>query len=156
MFPLSSYLEASKTLLAVLVTALAVSALAYFLHTWSVARIEAHNAQALDDQKEALNGQCQKDKLITEETSREYQTQVADLRTQLAIVKRVQPNRCVPTVARPASGRDANADHPGLPGADGVFTDDLYDFAADAEEVGLRLDACQAFIKKTWTSREAK
>ena len=156
MFPLSNYLEASKTLLAVIVTALVVGLLAYFLHTWSVARIEASNADALEDQKEALNGQCQKDKQITEETSHAYQTQLTALRDQLAAVKRLQPNRCIPTVAKPAFGYDAAPPHPGFPRADGVFTDDLYDFAADAEQVGLQLDACQGFVKKVWSSREGK
>lgn len=150
---LQPYAGMIKTGFTVVVTAAVVGLTAWVLHDWSMGRADARHAKALETQKETLNGECQKDKHLTEETSRAYQNQLSDLRSQLATVKRVQPNRCVPTITRAASGRDDATANPQLPYPHGVFTDDLYDFAADAEQIGRQLDACQGFIQKTWESR---
>ena len=115
-----------------------------------VAKLKDQKADALAAQAETLNAACAKDKQITTETSHGYQVQLADLADELTRIKRVQPNRCIPTVTRSAAGRDATPAHQELPRPDGVFTDDLYDFAADAEQVGRQLDACQGFITTVW------
>lgn len=155
MLPLSSLLDSGKTILTVGITAALVGLSAWALHSWSVSRLEARQKTELAGLQTTLQNQCQKDKQITEEASREYQNQLTDLRGQLATVKRVQPNRCISTPTRPASGRDGAATNAQLPHPDGVFTDDLFDFAADAEQVGRQLDACQSFIKKAWESRDS-
>lgn len=159
MLPLSNLIEKfpvlayGKTILTVVVTAGLVGFAAYALHDWSVTRLENQQTAALAAQKETLTNECRKDKQITLETSHGLQTQLADLRVQLAAVKRMQPNRCIPTVARSASGHDDATANPQLPVPHGVFTDDLYDFAADAEQVGRQLDACQGFITRTWEAK---
>lgn len=137
-------------------TTIVVSLSAWALHGWSMARAEVRHAQDLSDLRTVMTAQCEKDKQITNEVSNAYQTQLTDLRQQLATVKRVQPNRCVPTIAGSASGRDATAPNTQLPQPDGVYSDTLYDFAADAEQVGRQLDACQNFIHQVWEERATK
>lgn len=156
MLPLPSLLKYWHIILTALVTALVVGLAGWAYHAWSVGRLNASHAAALANQQTALQDECQKDKLITQEISHDYQNQLSDLRQQLAAIKRVQPNRCVPTTPRPASGRDDAKGNPQFSDAHGVFTDDLYDFAFDAEQVGRQLDACQGFISATWEAREQK
>lgn len=156
MLLLPNLLKYWQIILTALVTALVVGLVGWTYHGWSVGRLNARHEAALVSQQTALQGECQKDKLITQEISNDYQNQLSDLRQQLAAIKRVQPNRCVPTASRPASRRDDAKGNPQLSDAHGVFTDDLYDFAFDAEQVGRQLDACQGFINATWEAREQK
>jgi len=141
-------------LLGVVIGAVVTYAIMADIQASRIADLDAAHAKAIKDQETALNDQCAKNKQLTTEVSNDYQSQLTDLRRQLAAVKRVQPNRCiVPTPAKPTGGRDAAAANQELPHTDGVYTDDLFDFAADAEQVGRQLDACQSFITKTWQAR---
>lgn len=133
--------------------AVITSTLAWQLHSWDVRRIEAKQVEALAAQAVTLNAECSKDKQITTETSHELQTQLADARGQLAAAKRVQQNRCVPTLARATAGHDAAPGNPELHQPDGLYADSLLDFAYDAEVVGRQLDSCQSFITKTWKAK---
>lgn len=112
-------------------------------------RAAADEERALDGQAQGLRAQCDEEKRVTQEVSHEYQTNVADLRRQLAELKRVRAPAaaCVP-VAGAAGGRNAatGAGQPADP--DGVRADWLYDFAAEAEEYRLRLMGCQSFVNK--------
>lgn len=141
MFPLS---DAIKTGLTVAGTA----GVCFALHVLVAGYTEAkYNAQ-LKAQAFAISTQCEQSKQITEEASRDYQNKLATLNDELDRVKRLHANRCIPTVAKPTIGYNAAAGNEQLFGADGVFTDDLYDFARDAEQVGRQLDSCQLFINK--------
>lgn len=146
-------LENGKTLFAVGVTALVVGLSAWAYHAWAISHLEARQAAALQQQKETLTGECRKDKQITEETSRDLQTQMSDLRGQLDRAKRLRPNRCIPIIAGGPAGHDGTAPDPQLPDPHGVASDDLLDYAYAAEQIGRQLDACQGFIRRVWKER---
>ena len=81
----------------------------------------------------------------------DYYDQLGAIDRQLAAAKRVQPQRCVCPISKPAStsARDARAGTDGeLHSPDGVTVESLYDFAGDAERVRQQLLACQAWVKK--------
>jgi hypothetical protein len=90
--------------------------------------------------------QCAADKQITTEVSRDYQNNLAALRTRLA-AHRMQPDRCI-SVAGAAAGHDATAGAAVDAGSHGVSSGALIEFAGDAEEYRLRLIACQRFVRK--------
>lgn len=99
-----------------------------------------------------LRGECIDNQKITEGVSNEYQTEIANLNRRVAALKRMRAANCNVQLADAAGGGNAETGslvyrHDGIP------VDSLIDYAASAEEVGLRLDACQAFIQKTWAAR---
>lgn len=107
---------------------------------------------ALTRQAAGLQAQCSAEKRITQEVSHDYQDKIAGLRRQLADLKRVRPSMCVTvTGADAATGRDAAAGGGQPAGPDGVRSEFLYDFAAEAEEYRLRLIACQDFVRRAAT-----
>jgi hypothetical protein len=126
----------------------------FLLHSFIVNGIKARHASELKTQQEALNKQCDDDKALTMEISNGLQQKNRNLAAQLGRLKRLQPNRCVvPAPSKPPGGHDAAPGNTELSGQHGVTAGALYDFAADAEQTGLKLDACQSFILKTWKSR---
>ena len=126
----------------------------FLLHSFIVNGIQAKHALELKSQETALNKQCDDDKALTMEISNGLQQKNRNLATQLDRLKRVQPERCVvPAPSKPPGGHDAAPGDTELSGQHGVTAGALYDFAADAEQTGLKLDACQSFILKTWESR---
>lgn len=128
--------------------------LAWELHKGSVATLELKHEKALESQKDTLNAECNKDKQIAMEVSNETQEALARVRKQLDAVKRVQPNRCVPTPARPAGGADAAEADAKLRQQNGVYSDTLYDFAGEVEqEAGTPLDKLQQFVCRVWKDR---
>jgi len=141
-----------STLITGAVGAAACAAL-WLLWSLDVAQLELDHKNALAAQKQSLTEQCEKDKAITKEVSDELQTQLDDVRSQLARAKRMQPNRCVPVLADPAKRDDATANDAQLHHTDGVYSDALLDFAYDAEVVGRQLDACQSFVTKVWSRK---
>lgn len=123
--------------------------LAWELHAGAVARLEAKHQTALTAQKDVLEKECAKDKQLTMEVSNETQARLTDLRKQLDAVKRVQPNRCVPTVARPTGGADAAKADQELRQQNGVYSDTLFDFAGEAEhDAGIPVDELQQYVCK--------
>lgn len=146
-------LENGKTILTVVITALVVGVGAWGLHSWAMKRADARMEAALASQKEVLVGECRKDKQTTEETSRDLQNQMSDLLGQLDRARRVQPNRCVPAVAKRAGGYDGSPQNQELPVGNGIYSDYLLDFAYRAEQVGRQLDSCQGFIRRVWKGR---
>lgn len=137
-----------KWIASVVAAATLTGYLAWNLHSWDVERINTKHEKALVAQAKALDDKCTADKQITTEVTNEQLRQIAGLNDQLAALKRVRPNRCVAVV--PGSARDghAAAQDEKLPHAHGLFTDDLYQFAYDAEEVGIQLDSCQDYIRR--------
>lgn len=124
------------------------------LHNVVVTAIELKHQSDLTKQAEALNEQCNKDKQLTMEVSNETQSRLADLQRQLAAVKRVQPNRCVPIASHPTGGNDADQADTKLRQQNGVYSDTLYDFAGEAEQdSGIPLDNLQQFVCKLYASR---
>jgi hypothetical protein len=123
-------------------------------------RVELKNREAISKAITSANNaavkSCQDAQLITQEVSRDYQNAVADLRGKLADAKRLRPNSCIEVYsALAASRRNAASLAAKLPREDagiaqkrGVNSDDLLDFAGDAEEARLRLIACQDFNRK--------
>lgn len=131
--------------------AVPIALIAFALHNWRVDVINAAHARQIEQVKaEAVKGWEDAQK-ITYEVSNDYQKQLADLRRRLD-ARRMQPHVCVPVAPANPGGRDA-ATGAGPVRADGVDSQALLDFAAEAEGYRLRLSACQDFIRKTWASR---
>lgn len=103
----------------------------------------------LKAQEKAIVAQCEADKKLTSEVSNGYQQKIAVLNRRLGELKRMHQSVCVP-VAGTAGGRDATQGAGELPRQNGIDAGSLYDYGSDAEQVGLRLDACQEFIRKVW------
>jgi hypothetical protein len=134
--------------------AILTAGVAFLLHSFIVNGIKVEHALDLKNQALALNQQCDDDKALTREVSNGLQQKNRNLSAQLDRLKRVQPDRCiVPAPSKPPGRHDAAPPDPELSGQNGVTAGALYDFAADAEQTGLKLDACQSFILKTWQSR---
>jgi hypothetical protein len=133
--------------------AVAAFALSWLLHTVDVNRIDKNWQEKLDTQKAETEAACLKDKKLTEENSREYQSKLSDLAGKLAAVKRVQPARCVVPVAGKAGGGDATAPANVNAGLDGVGTDSLFSFAGECEQYRIQVITLQDFINKVWTSK---
>lgn len=124
-------------------------------HAWALERAEVRHQKELASYAEQLRAECARDKQITENVSREYQNTIANLSSRVAALKRVQPKTCVPvSTPEPSTGRDSAPGNAGLPKPYGVTTDALYDFAADAERVGLKFDACRNFIAEVWQAKQ--
>jgi hypothetical protein len=136
------------------IVAVVVGALALGLHTLDVYRIEAKHAAALKSQQATLEKRCEDEKKITEEVMYDLQQKVSSLNARVIASKRLRPATCVPVALDAARLDHGKTDDAGLSRQDaksfGLSSDALIDFAADAESVGLRLDACQDFIRKTW------
>ncbi len=125
----------------------------YGVHKVTMIFVDAAHKQELETQRTALIEQCEKDKEITNEVSTTYQGKIAALNAQLRNLKRLRERTvCIP-VANSSGGRDAATSDTKHVGENGITTDALYDYAAECEEYSLRLDSCQAFINKTWSSR---
>ena len=152
---LVSLLKYWQPIVAAILSAAFVAVVGFVLHDVSMSRATAKYKNDLQAAQESLKADCQKDKQITTEVSHDYQTQIAGLHDQLAAAKRLRPSACIAVrPAQPAAGRDAAPVDGELsnPYA-GVNSDDLLDFAFDAEEVGRRLDACQSFIRKVYDAK---
>lgn len=136
------------------IVAIATAAIAFGLHSLSVSWIEVKHEKQLTAQAASLKKECDAEKKITEEVSYELQNKISDLDRRANEFKRLRPD-CIPIITHAASrDNDAKGDA-GFSGSnEGVNSEALFDFAADAERVGLQLDACQGFIKKTWALKE--
>lgn len=123
-------------------------AVCFMLHKIDLMVVNAAHARDLATQAGRIETICQQAQTITAEVSNDYQNQLSALNKRLADLKRMQ--HCVPVFHPPgaAAGHDAAAGDGKLPGPDGVPSDVLYDFAADAEKVRLQLLACQSFVRK--------
>ena len=139
-----------KTILGAVATAL----LAYLLHALDVGRLEAKERHDLAAQADALTHQCKQEKAITEGVSRDYQTKLGDLGSQLDALRLREPTRCVAVSASGSSGRRDAASGQSKPARAnaGITSDALYGFAGDAEKDRLQLIACQSFITQTWAA----
>lgn len=136
--------------IAVVVTAV----VALGLHSLSINRIERTQEKALADLQIKIEERCEAEKKLTEGIAHDLQSKVSDLNSRVANLKRLRPSNCVPITPDAARVRNEKTGDAGLPrsngGALGIESDALFDFARDAEEVGLQLDACQDFIEKAW------
>lgn len=127
--------------------------LCWALHNIQISRLEKKYRQALITQAVTLKAECDKEKQLTMEVSNDLQDKLADLRDQLDNAKRVQPNRCVPVAAGSSRRPDVFTQNAQLSDANGVYSDDLLDFAAECEQTGRQLDGLQGFVKKVWQTR---
>lgn len=105
--------------------------------------------RALRAQESNLIAQCEKDKAITTEASKAYETSISTLNNRLIALKRMHPKACVPVTSATA-GHNATTSTGKPAGAHGVAAESLYDFAGEAETYRLRLVACQGFVKSVW------
>jgi len=144
-----------KWLLSAVASGLSVAGLAWMLHTFDVNRINAKHEKALTAQASRLYTVCENDKQLTKEVSHDYQTKVSDLTARLA-AKHVSDKRCIPLSTGAAAGRDAAPSVPGYDSGNGLTANALFGYAGKCEEIGLRLDACQAFVRQVWESKKAR
>lgn len=126
-------------------------AVAYMLHSLDINRLENRQRAELAAAVQKANEQCQKDKQLTTEVSHGYQIKITALNSQLAAYK-LRPSKCIVPVAVPTARHDAATACPVIPGAHGVPSDSLYDYAGDAEKTRLQLLSCQGFITATWAA----
>lgn len=134
----------------IVVGAVVMAFIAYGIHSFLMWRAESSFNASLESQRTNIQNMCKSAQKVTEDASHEYQTQIADLNMQLDAAKRMRPHGCVPI--HPSNATGGHHDTSGnsqLPNTyAGVDSNDLLDFAYDAEQVGRRLDACQSFVKK--------
>jgi hypothetical protein len=130
-------------------------ALAWFLHSADVTRINAKFQQELQAKAAQVQHQCDLDKQLTEDVANEYENQINDLNGQLAAAKRVRPRTCViPLQSTLAANRfNAGTSSSKLSVAYGVTSDALIEFAADCEKTRLQLNGLQDFVRKTWAGK---
>jgi hypothetical protein len=118
-------------------------ALTLLVNSW---RVDAGKLAAAETALAASIAQCAADKQVTTEVSRDYQKNLAALRSRLA-AHRVQPDRCI-AVARTPTGHDAASGAGVATGSNGVSSGALIEYAGDAEQYRLQLIACQQFVLK--------
>jgi hypothetical protein len=106
----------------------------------------------LMEQERAIVAQCEADKKLTSEVSNEYQKKITVLNRRVGELKRLHSAVCVPIAGTPG-GHDAAEGAGKLPRPHGIAAGPLYDFGDDAEQVGLRLDACQDFVRRVWKKK---
>lgn len=129
--------------------AIAAFTLSWMLHSLDVNRIEANQREATQEQIATDTKACTKDKKTTEDVNNETIKRNQTLAARLAKLNKLQPQRCIPLPAtNTASGDHAATGDKGLPRTDGIAAYAFFDYAGDAERVGIALDECQAFIKK--------
>lgn len=136
-------LLANRKMISYLAAFLAGLSLGWYIHS----RIaESMLKSALASQQEALVKQCEDDKKITTEVSREYQNKIADLNSRVAAL-RMRPAKCLP-VTKPAAGYDGKTSGTEPIRPHGVDAGFLIDYAAEAEKYRLQLIACQEFVRR--------
>lgn len=127
--------------------AIPTALLAFWLHTLHVEALTASHARQIEKARaEAVKGWEDAQK-ITYEVSNDYQKQLSALRRRLD-ARRVQPSICLP-IAPADPGRHHAASGTGPVRANGVDSQTLLDYAAEAEEYRLRLIGCQALLQQT-------
>ena len=123
--------------------------LAVFGATWYVRGMKADIDQqaALQAQKIEIVAQCEADKRITSEASREYQKKISTLNNRVRELKRVLPARCVP-VTSAARGLDGSASAGVTTGTQGISAEWALDLGAEAEKYRQQLISLQEFVRK--------
>lgn len=123
-----------------------VIALLAFLHHYDVLAQQAATTRALAAQQSADVTACNTDKATTKETNDALQKDRDDIAGKLAAYKLHQPSSCVHV-----------AGHTNLPGTgaghaaeNGISTDWLRDYAAEAEGYRRELISCTGFIDQVW------
>jgi hypothetical protein len=135
-------------------SALAVGWLALTLHNADVIKRNADWQDKLDKAVAArtveMYDKCKAAQAITEKVSHEYQSDLADLNSQLNTLRlRVGPSRCVPVNSgNTASGHDGAPAKNELPQRNGLSAWYLIDFAGRAENTRLQLLSCQNFVRR--------
>lgn len=132
--------------------ALIVIAVCFTLHSGRVMYIEQKHEIAMAGQAAQLKARCKAEKAITEEIDNDLQNKTDGLDAGFNELVRMQ-RKFFDVVTDTAARNDATPQDARLPRQNGRLA--LLTFARDAEEVGLRLDACQSFIKKTWALADA-
>lgn len=128
----------------IVITALAVTAVGWALHSIDVKRIEYKAAQAIEAQKTADLKQCNIDKQITREANDAIQKDRDAIARRLASAKLRLPAACTP-VARAAELPDSGQQYAG---AHGIRAEWLLDFAAECEEYRTQITVCSNFINQ--------
>lgn len=108
----------------------------------------AHDRE-MADLRANLQAQCESDKKLTAEASRDLQTKLANRTSQLANLKRLYDTQCVP-IAIPPTRYDAATANGELHRPHGIPAAALLDFAGECEQTALKLDSAQLFISRIW------
>ena len=111
---------------------------------------QQNSLEALTKQEVALKAQCDADKKLTKEFSDDLQKKLSLNNDRLNELKRLRGNRCIVPTAKPTQQHDGSSERAVLAGADGVTSDALYEFAAEAERYRSQLISCQSFVTKVW------
>lgn len=135
------------------IAAIALAAILVVFACYVTHRLDNQSKQdALTAQKVEISKQCEQAQQTSNEVSHDYQNQLSSLRDELDAAKRVQPHACIPIHTPASTSRHftATPDKRLHQTNAGLDSNDLLDFAGDAEQVGRQLDACQMFIAKSY------
>lgn len=122
-------------------------------YKYGVSIEHARGAKDLTAQIAADTKSCDQDKQLTKEASDDFQAKLAARDSELARVKRLHPNTCIPITSRPAVGVDGNAVGRQPDSGNGIASDALFDFAGRCEGDRLKALGLQDFLTKTWKAK---
>lgn len=122
-----------------------IALLAVISLTWWIRGNIADNdlQQALQSQETELVAACQKNVSITEENSRDYQTQLTAARNRVMQLQR--SNTCVSVASKTNSGTGGTKPDKHV-GTDGVPASSLFELAGECEQYRLQVISLQKFI----------
>ncbi len=129
--------------------------LAVFSSGWYVESqfSESRLERALKEQQISIEKACDDNKKLTEENSRAYENQTADLTRKLADYRKLHPSRCVMPVAGKATGSAGTAPTTEHVGQNGVNTDALIEYSGTCEKLRLQVISLQEFINHVWKEK---
>ena len=133
---------------------LLVLVIGFLAHTIAMKSLEASYVDKLATQEKELTDQCEDAKAVTEEVSRELQNKLAMSNGALSDARRLLNKRCAAPVVVNTSPRhdgEASTGELRLQNGDSLEADanQLFDIAGEAEEVRVRLIACQTFVERS-------
>lgn len=127
----------------------AVAVVAFLIHSFLVNRMEKSHAEALAALRTKLVSECDTQQKQTLEDGNALEANLVRARAELNRLRN-QSNTCIVPRSESIGGTSGPSNDPGLSATYGITAFALREFAFDAEEVGLRLDACQAFLRREY------
>jgi hypothetical protein len=129
-----------------IIAGLAIVAVAWVILGW---RADSKALEGCKERNATMIAQMQE--IIAEneknrQLSEDYYDKLETIDRELASIKRVRPAKCICPVSSAAPTCNAGTGAAGeFPKEDGITTESLYNFAADAERVRQQLLACQVW-----------
>jgi len=135
----------------IVITFVITSVVAFALHTLDVGAIKLHDQSELKSQQEALQKSCKDDKIVTSEVSHDFESNLSNLTAERSRLQQSTIASMPVTITSP--GHDGTSGKPGHV-AKNATSNQLYDFATEAEHYRLQLKSCQSFVTKVWEEQK--